>query len=108
MINLVKKKNSYYKILALTANAQWVNNPKIVHEVQELGRGISKECPSRISFKGSKRVVVTDAEKNIRYYNTIEDCTIMEHLARKTIAKHIKNKRSTKDGRTFILLDNYI
>lgn len=36
----MKNKDSYYRILNLTAESGWINRPEVVQEVQEIGKRV--------------------------------------------------------------------
>lgn len=97
----MKSKDSYYKILSLTADERWLNRPEIVKEVQEIGSTISDGRASPMNYQNAKGIKVIDQESNVREYTTISECVINEKLCRATITKHIKNRSKAKDGRTF-------
>ena len=85
----------------MTAEAEWMNYPEIVMEVQKIGSTISDGRASPMNYKDSKGVRVIDHRNNIREYTAINECVINEKLCRATITRHIKNGSKTKDGRTF-------
>lgn len=97
----MKSKDSYYKILSLTADERWLNRPEIVKEVQEIGSTISDGRASPMNYQDANGIKVIDQESNVRKYATINECVINEKLCRATITKHIKNRSKVKDGRTF-------
>lgn len=97
----MKNKDSYYKILRLTAEEGWLNHPEIVKEIQVLGKTISDGRASPLNYKNANGVRVTDHKNDIRNYATINECVTKEQLCRATITKHIKNKSKAKDGRKF-------
>lgn len=95
-------KESYARILNLTADDEWLNHPKIVKEVQEIGATISDDRASPMNYQDANGIKVIDQESNVRKYATINECVINEKLCRATITKHIKNRSKAKDGRTSI------
>lgn len=97
----MKSKDSYYKILSLTADERWLNRPEIVKEVQEIGSTIYDGRASPMNYQDANGIKVIDQESNVRKYATINECVINEKLCRATITKHIKNRSKAKDGRTF-------
>lgn len=99
----MKNKSSFYKILHLTAEEGWLNNPEIVKEVQVLGETIPDGRVSPVNYQDANGIRVTDHKNGVRNYPTINDCLAKEKLCRATITKHIKNKSKAKDGRTFTI-----
>lgn len=100
----MSKKDIYYKILYFTSEKDWMDQSKIVEEVQKLGRMLSVERAAPIRYQDVQGVAVIDKSRNIRKYSTIEECVTNERLCRVTINKHIRNKSRSKDGRTFFLI----
>jgi len=94
-------KDSYYRILNLTAELGWINRPEVVQEVQVIGKSITDERASPINYQDANGIKVIDQESNVRKYATINECVLNEKLCRATITKHIKNRSKAKDGRTF-------
>ena len=80
----LKRKDKYYRLLHLTAEAGWVDFPEIVKEVQKIGATISDGRSSPMNYQDAKGIKV-----------------INENLCRATITRHIKNRSKSKDGRTF-------
>lgn len=99
----MKNKSSYYKILHLTAEEGWLNNPEIDKEVQELGVTIPDGRASPMNYQDANGIRVTDYKNDVRNYATIDDCVGKERLCRATITKHIKSRSKAKDGRTFTI-----
>ncbi|MBX9120397.1 hypothetical protein ACFDAA_18840 [Enterococcus casseliflavus] len=99
----MKNKSSYYKILHLTAEEGWLNNPEIVKEVQELGVTIPDGRASPMNYQDANGIRVTDHKNDVRNYAIIDDCVAKEQLCRATITKHIKSRSKAKDGRTFTI-----
>ncbi|WP_429976765.1 hypothetical protein [Enterococcus sp. AZ051] len=97
----MKNKSSYYKILHLTTEEGWLNNPEIVKEVQELGITIPDRRASPMNYKDANGIRVTDYKNDSRKYETIDNCVAKERLCRATITKPIKSRSKAKDGRTF-------
>lgn len=97
----MKNKDSYYRILNLTAESGWINRPEVVQEVQEIGKSVSDGRASPMNYQDANGIKVVDQESNVREYTTISECAINEKLCRATITKHIKNRSKAKDGRTF-------
>ncbi|MGH1842167.1 hypothetical protein ABE867_15870 [Enterococcus gallinarum] len=97
----LKRKDKYYRLLHLTAEAGWVDFPEIVKEVQKIGATISDGRASPMNYQDANGIKVIDQESNVRKYATINECVISEKLCRATITKHIKNRSKAKDGRTF-------
>ncbi|MBO1123732.1 hypothetical protein FQS88_17950 [Enterococcus casseliflavus] len=97
----LKRKDKYYRLLHLTAEAGWVDFPEIVTEVQKIGATISDGRASPMNYQDANGIEVIDQESNVRKYATISECVISEKLCRATITKHIKNRSKAKDGRTF-------
>lgn len=97
----MKSKDSYYKILSLTADERWLNRPEIVKEVQEISSTIADGRASPMNYQDANGIEVIDQESNVRKYATINECVLNEKLCRATITKHIKNRSKAKDGRTF-------
>ncbi|WP_429960899.1 hypothetical protein [Enterococcus sp. AZ012] len=97
----MKRKDKYYRLLHLTAEAGWVDFPEIVKEVQKIGATISDGRASPMNYQDANGIKVIDQESNVREYTTISECVINEKLCRATITRHIKNSSCTKDGRTF-------
>lgn len=94
-------KESYARILNLTADEEWLKHPKIVKEVQEIGATISDGRASPMNYQDVNGIKVVDQENNVREYTTISECVINEKLCRGTITNHLKNRSKAKDGRTF-------
>lgn len=97
----MKNKDSYYRILNLTAESGWINRPEVVQEVQEIGKSVTDGRASPMNYRDANGIKVIDQESNVREYTTISECVINEKLCRATITRHIKNSSCTKDGRTF-------
>ncbi|MFJ3330051.1 MULTISPECIES: hypothetical protein [Enterococcus] len=97
----MKSKDSYYKILSLTADERWLNRPEIIKEVQEISSTIADGRASPMNYQDANGIEVIDQESNVRKYATINECVLNEKLCRATITKHIKNRSKAKDGRTF-------
>ncbi|MCD5186876.1 hypothetical protein IV471_16750 [Enterococcus gallinarum] len=97
----LKRKDKYYRLLHLTAEAGWVDFPEIVKEVQKIGATIYDGRSSPMNYQDAKGIKVIDQESNVRAYATINECVINENLCRATITRHIKNRSKSKDGRTF-------
>ena len=96
-------KKSYARILNLTADEGWLNQPKIVKEVQKIGATISDGRASPMNYQNANGIKVIDQESNVKKYSTINECVINKKLCRATITKHIKNRSKAKDGRTFTI-----
>ena len=88
----LKRKDKYYRLLHLTAEAGWVDFPEIVKEVQKIGATISDGRSSPMNYQDAKGIKVIDQESNVRAYATINECVINENLCRATITRHIKNR----------------
>ncbi len=97
----MKNKDSYYRILNLTAESGWINRPEVVQVVQEIGKSVTDGRASPMNYHDANGIKVIDQESNVREYKTISECVINEKLCRATITKHIKNRSKAKDGRTF-------
>lgn len=97
----MKNKDSYFRILNLTAESGWINRPEVVQEVQEIGKSVTDGRASPMNYQDANGIIVIDQESNVREYTTISECVINEKLCRATITKHIKNGSKAKDGRTF-------
>lgn len=97
----MKRKDKYYKLLLLTADAEWMDFPEVVKEVQKIGSTISDGRASPMNYQDINGVKVIDHRNNVRIYMTINECVTKELLCRATITRHIKNSSCTKDGRTF-------
>ena len=54
-----------------------------------------------MNYQDANGIRVTDHKNDVRNYITINECAVKKRLRRVTITKHIKNKSSAKDGRTF-------
>jgi len=99
----MKNKDSYYRILNLTAESGWINRPEVVQEVQEIGKSVTDGRASPMNYQDANGIKVIDQESNVRQYTTINECVLNEKLCRATITRHIKNKSKAKDGRTFTI-----
>lgn len=99
----MKNKDSYYRILNLTAESGWINRPEVVQEVQEIGKSVNDGRASPMNYQDANGIKVIDQESNVRQYTTINECVLNEKLCRATITRHIKNKSKAKDGRTFTI-----
>ncbi|MDH4720517.1 hypothetical protein PBN90_09390 [Enterococcus faecalis] len=97
----MKRKDKYYRLLLLTAEAGWMDFPEVVKEIQEIGATISDSRSSPMNYQDAHGIKIIDQERNVRKYTTINECVINENLCRAPITKHIKNRSKAKDGRTF-------
>lgn len=100
---MIKNKEKYFALLALTAKKGWMDSPETVQQVQKLGQSISNNSINKLNFKHIKSVTVTDKYENKRVYSSIEECTKAEQLSRGTIIRHMKQSTISKDGRKFFL-----
>lgn len=100
---MIKNKEKYFALLALTQKKGWMDSPETVQKVQNLGQSISNRPTGKFNFKRIKGVIVIDKYKNRRFYNTIEECIEKEKLSRGTVVRHLKQGTMSKDGRRFIV-----
>lgn len=100
----MQDRKNYYRILKLTAEAEWLNDPLIVEEVQNLGKNIADGNSLPINYKNSNGIKVIDNNDVVREYDSIESCVKNEQLCRSTISRHIRKQSQSKDGRKFIVL----
>lgn len=58
----LKRKDKYYRLLHLTAEAGWVDFPEIVKEVQKIGATISDGRASPMNYQDANGIKVIDQE----------------------------------------------
>lgn len=97
----MKNKDSYYRILNLTAESGWINRPEVV---QEIGKSVTDGRASPMNYRDANGIKVIDQESNVREYATINECVINENLCRATITKHINNRSKAKQKTAELLL----
>jgi len=94
----------YTQILKLTSDKEWMDCPKTVKKVQDLGELVIDGSSVRIDFKKVNGISVFDEEKQqLRRYSTIQECIKCEQLSRASISRRIRKKCQSLDGRTFTI-----
>lgn len=97
----MKNKDSYFRLLDLTAEKDWVKSPEIVKEVQAIGDTIRDNREKPGMYRKINGIQVTDQANNIKTYLTMQECIDKEKLSKVTISRHIKYNSQSKDGRRF-------
>lgn len=98
----MRNKEVYTQILKLTSEKEWMDCPKTVKKVQDLGELVIDGSSTRIDYKKVNGIAVFDEEKQqLRRYSTIQECIKYEQLSRASISRRIRRKCPSLDGRTF-------
>lgn len=89
----MRNKEVYIQILNLTSDKEWMDCPKTVKKVQDLGELVLDGSSTRIDFKKVNGIAVFDEEKQqLRRYTSIQVCVKHQRLNRATISRHIKRR----------------
>lgn len=102
----MQKKGIYREIVRLTINQEWIDNPKIVEQVQALGKELSSNRREPINYLAIGGIETKYPDGSTKIYHSLEQCCISENLSKGTIQKSIRLKYKLADGRSFRLLDN--